>query len=126
MQWVCTIVAFLISGRRNQETLLQCLLKAITCAYGTQVGHYYAHCSHNTPMLVKKLQGIHLLLPGAHHWKHHKEPYAVNFGIVNGLSNKVMNLFLRTTGPLYNFNVVLTVWIVLSCFDIVVAERLFS
>ena len=126
IHWVVTSLAFMISSKRDTGTLLQSLLKTLTCAYGTQVGHYYAHCSQDAPVAIKWLQKTHLLLPPAHHWGHHKEPYSVNFGIVNGLSNRVMNIFLKTTGPLYNFYVVTSLWAVLTVFDIVVAERLFS
>lgn len=90
------------------------------------MGHYYAHCPNLAPEPLKALQRAGILLPPAHHWQHHKAPYAVNFGIVNGLSNRALNLALRTDGPLYRFEAVLLLWVLLTAFDVVVAERLLA
>lgn len=120
-QWVTGLLALVLSGRRDRGTALMVLLKWVTCAYGTQVGHYYAHCSHTAPEAVKALQRMKLLLPPAQHWRHHKEPYEAYFGIVNGLTNHHVNPnYLRK----WSFKGLLGVWAFLSAFDIVIAEEI--
>ena len=100
------------------------LLKLLCCAYGTQVGHYYAHATpERVPAVVRTLQRWHVLLPPAHHWQHHKDPYESNFGIVSGLSAKLFgfNFFLRDC---YRFGWVISLWAFLTFFDVALMERL--
>lgn len=121
IQWIVAGCAALF-GRWTYNTALLVLMKLIFCAYGTQVGHYYAHANpERVPSVVKALQGLHLLLPPAHHWQHHKCPYEINFGIVNGLSASFLNYPLR---ELYRFEVVMTAWAFLTLFDCAIMERL--
>ena len=72
---------------------------------------------------VKALQRVHSLLPPAHHWQHHKCPYAMNFGIVNGLSARFLNYPLRDK---YCFEAVMASWALLTLFDVVIMERIFG
>ena len=112
----------MLFGRWNYNTALVTLMKLIFCAYGTQVGHYYAHATpERVPYVVKVLQRMHLLLPPHHHWQHHKAPYECNFGIVNGLSAWFLNFPLR---DLYRFEVVMVAWAFLTCFDCTLIERI--
>jgi hypothetical protein len=101
-------------------------MKSCFSAFLRQVGHYYAHCIHLAPAPIKWLQRAHILLPPAEHWQHHKAPYAVNFGIVNGLSNYMLNPIVRSDRKGFSFEVVAATWLVLTAFDVVVAERIFA
>ena len=119
IQWV-TAGAALLFGRWNYRLCLLVLLKLLCCAYGTQVGHYYAHCAHAAPQVVKFLQRLHILLPPAQHWMHHKAPYETNFGIVNGLTNHHINpVHLRS----FSFAACFGLWCLMSMFDIAIWER---
>ena len=123
IQWV-TAGAALLFGRWNYRLCLLVLLKLLCCAYGTQVGHYYAHATpERVPAVVRTLQRWHVLLPPAHHWQHHKDPYESNFGIVSGLSAKLFgfNFFLRDC---YRFGWVISLWAFLTFFDVALMERL--
>ena len=120
IQWVTGGFSLLFSAQRDRTTLVLILLKWITCAYGTQVGHYYAHCAHVAPQVVKFLQRLHILLPPSQHWKHHKAPYETNFGIVNGLTNHHINpVHLRS----FSFAACFGLWCLMSMFDIAIWER---
>ena len=120
IQWVTGGFSLLFSAQRDRTTLVLILLKWITCAYGTQVGHYYAHCAHAAPQVVKFLQRLHILLPPAQHWMHHKAPYETNFGIVNGLTNHHVNpVHLRRA----SFAAAFALWCLLSMCDIAVLDR---
>lgn len=122
IQWIIGCCGVILSGRRDYNTGLMILLKLLTCAYGTQFGHYYAHCVHMAPPIIKALQRVHILLPPAQHWQHHKSPYEQNFGIVNGLTNYHVNpVYLRRT----SFASLLVCWIVLTAFDVVLIEEVF-
>lgn len=125
IQWITGSLSLLFS-RSSYTTLLLIILKWLTCAYGTQVGHYYAHCGNHAPVFIRLLQKTHLLLPPKAHWTHHIAPYECNFGIVNGLANYMMNPILLTSGPFYKFEVVLGAWIFLTCFDVAIIERIFA
>jgi hypothetical protein len=121
IQYICGVVTWML-GQRTTVTAVHILMKCITTAYGTQIGHYFAHCPQHAPTVIKWLQRTGLLLPPAHHSQHHKDPYEKNFGIVNGLSNPITNLFLSNETP---FPAIFSAWIFLTAYDIVVIERLF-
>ena len=122
IQWICGGLTLLFSRKRDYTTYVMILLKSLTCAYGTQVGHYYAHCVHIAPWPVKLLQKVHILLPPVQHWQHHKSPYEVCFGIVNGLSNHHLNpVYLRNL----SFPACLGLWCFLTAFDIALIEQVF-
>ena len=121
IQWIIGGMSYLFSAKRNYFTFLLVLLKWLTCAYGTQIGHYYAHCAHRAPRFITWLQELHILLPPSIHWQHHKAPYDCHFGIVNGLSNHHINpAALRDK----SFTLCVGLWFVLTVFDIVIIERL--
>lgn len=122
IQWLCMSGAVLF-GRWNYDTFLLTICKMLFTAYGTQVGHYYAHCGCHAPAPVRVLQRMHILLPPSAHWEHHKAPYSKNFGIVNGLSNYFLNYPLR---ELYCFELCAAVWAFLTFFDVALMERVTS
>lgn len=116
-----TIFSALLFGRWNVMTARLCLMKLVVSAYGGATGHFYAHCKGKARgPIVRALHRLHLLLPPLHHvGGHHKKPYDVNFGIVNGLSNAALNPILRCP----SLRGVLTAWAFLSLFDVAIIER---
>ncbi|MDB0053469.1 fatty acid desaturase family protein [bacterium] len=119
-----TIASALVFGRWNEMTVRVCLMKLVVSAYGGATGHFYAHGGGSTrPSWVKFCQKNHLLLSPKHHvGGHHVAPHGINFGIVNGWSNRVMNFFLNDKSPGLNF--ILITWAALSLYDVAAIERL--
>lgn len=120
---VITIASALMFGRWNAMTARICLMKLAASAYGGAVGHFYAHGGGRTrPGWVKAAQKARLLLHPKHHvGGHHAAPHGINFGIVNGWSNPVLNCFLTHDAP--SVRTMLWLWGFLSLFDVAIIER---
>jgi len=98
---IITVASALLFGRWTKMTARVCLMKLVVSAYGGAVGHFYAHGGGGSrPRWVKVMQKAHLLLPPKHHvGGHHVAPHGINFGIVNGWSNRVLNGALNDKTP---------------------------
>jgi len=121
---IITVASALLFGRWTKMTARVCLMKLVVSAYGGAVGHFYAHGGGGSrPRWVKVMQKAHLLLPPKHHvGGHHVAPHGINFGIVNGWSNRVLNGALNDKTP--SIDCMLRVWAFLSLFDVAIIERL--
>lgn len=52
--------------------------------------HKWAHLKH-PPLVVRWLQRAGVILTPSHHWRHHKEPFAVNYCITTGWCDPVLS-----------------------------------
>ena len=122
IQWILLVCFAVISS----HTLLAAqilYLKLLFGAYGSAVGHFYAHFPENQrPFLVRTLQGLHLLLPPKHHAVHHRAPYNENLTSVSGLTDFIVNPLLKDCP----FIPTLLTLLGLSMFDIRLIEGLYS
>jgi hypothetical protein len=120
---IITIASSIVFGRWNAMTARVCLMKLIVSAYGGATGHFYAHGGGSTrPAWVKLGQRLRLLLHPKHHvGGHHVAPHGINFGIVNGWSNRVLNRVLHHDSP--SIATILCCWAFLSLFDVAIIER---
>jgi hypothetical protein len=115
MQQIIAACALLL-GQRRAQTVVLVLCKNITCAYGTQVGHYFAHCPGRS-RFCRWLQRCGLILSPKHHAIHHRT-FDRNFGIVNGASDRILNCVL----PRLNYWVALAGLLFLTVADIAVLD----
>lgn len=118
-----TMGAAVVFGRWNVMTARLVLMKLIVSAYGGATGHFYAHGGgKGRGPVIRTLQRLHLLLPPKHHvGGHHEKPHDKNFGIVNGLSNYLLNPLLGDEAP--SLLACLALWAFLSLFDVAIIER---
>merc|ERR1711871_187750 len=125
IQLICGGCALLLAPW-NITALHVCAMKLIFCGYGTQVGHYYAHLassgmSNRVPKIVTLLQRCHVLLPPAHHRKHHQAPHDCNFGIVSGVTARFLNPICRASVIPHMPAVAL--WAAMTALDIAIVTR---
>lgn len=122
IQWILLLCFAALSN----HTLLAAqilYLKLLFGAYGSAVGHFYAHFPEGSrPFAVRILQRLHLLLPPQHHAVHHREPYNENLTSVSGLTDFIVNPLLKDCP----FLPALLTLLGLSMFDIRLIEGLYT
>lgn len=122
IQWI-TGTCGLLTSTRSPVALSVIILKWVCCAYGSQLGHYWAHTPRTKcPAVVQALQDAHILLPAKEHSSHHTPPSDKDFAIVSGLSNGLMNWVLKDMA----FKPLLALFIFMTVFDVALVERLFT
>eukprot|EP00931_Biecheleriopsis_adriatica_P013674 TRINITY_DN115134_c0_g1_i1.p1 TRINITY_DN115134_c0_g1~~TRINITY_DN115134_c0_g1_i1.p1 ORF type:complete len:323 (-),score=42.38 TRINITY_DN115134_c0_g1_i1:40-1008(-) len=113
IQWA-QFVCFLAFSSHSILAAQIIYLKLLFGAYGSQIGHFYAHFPESQkPSVVKLLQSARILLPSKHHALHHRSPYNENLTSVSGLTDIVCNPLLSNS----DFQPTLASLILLSAFD---------
>lgn len=100
IQWIMMALSALVCTLTSSSHLVlvgQILyLKLLFGAYGSSIGHFYAHVPRRErPRLVRLLQRLHLLLPHRHHAQHHRSPYDRHMASVSGLSEPLVGPLLK-------------------------------
>jgi len=123
IQWLTGACGICFSGHSALAVRI-IILKWIFAAYGSQFSHYWAHTvSSERPPIIRALQRLNVLLPSRLHLQgHHTPPYNKHFGIVNGLSDPILNPVVTNM----SFPALFAAWAFLTLFDVGVIEALFS
>lgn len=99
IQWITIAISTLVCVVTSSRLVLagQILyLKLLFGAYGSSIGHFYAHLPRRErPRLVGLLQRLHILLPRRHHAEHHRSPYDRHMASVSGLSEPLVGPLLK-------------------------------
>lgn len=97
VQWIL-LATFALFSSHSVLAAQILYLKMLFAAYGSAVGHFYAHHpAKERPAVVHLLQRLHILLPPQHHAVHHKAPYREHLTSVSGLADSLINPILRSS-----------------------------